>query len=284
MTSINSITTFKIGDHVVISDPISSFFNFAGIITKLNPANDDRMVIINVVNTGHITIRKAELTLVSPGLMEHKLKVSERTQEIREKFLGHHIPKDSVPELQSVPYSSKFRMENFAEKPPSHDKDGKTNWSIQQENQERAYRASGYIALPEVKVPDLVMPIPDPRELETHSATIILASGREVVIPDPSPEYWELVDTRKDFTYHSVRVYLYKNKYSSNGELVLHDGPGFRIGHDAGLCWLADMCRVVNLKEHLGPFETRFSCITELRKFKIKEKPVEELPILSVLW
>jgi hypothetical protein len=126
---------------------------------------------------------------------------------------------------------------------------------------------------------------------ETWSATIVLASGREVRIPDPNPEKWELVETKKDLPIVPVQIVL-EALFSSagvNGPDRLHQKSyTHAVVHEQGRCWIKDMKRIVEQGEHKGPFEHRFSYLVELRHFK--ERAVEEnsypnsLPTLSVLW
>jgi hypothetical protein len=118
---------------------------------------------------------------------------------------------------------------------------------------------------------------------ETWSATIVLASGREVRIPDPNPEKWELVETKKDLPIKKMLITSY------GGIIVPEDrGQSYPINHEGGLCWIKDMNRIVSQIERSGPFESRFLYLVELRHFK--ERAVEEnsypnsLPALSVLW
>jgi len=118
---------------------------------------------------------------------------------------------------------------------------------------------------------------------ETWSATIVLASGREVSIPDPNPEKWELVETKKDLPIKKILITPLSGINQPGNE-----GKVYPVVHEAGRCWIKDMARIVSQTERVSPFEERFSYLVELRHFK--EKAVVEnsytnaLPTLSVLW
>jgi hypothetical protein len=125
--------------------------------------------------------------------------------------------------------------------------------------------------------------ISKPALKETWSATIVLASGREVSIPDPNPEKWELVETKKDLPIKKILITPLSGINQPGNE-----GKVYPVVHEAGRCWIKDMARIVSQTERVSPFEERFSYLVELRHFK--EKAVVEnsytnaLPTLSVLW
>jgi hypothetical protein len=130
----------------------------------------------------------------------------------------------------------------------------------------RAELAAAYGALPKV----------------THAATIVLASGREVSIPNPDPRVWEqdVAATQHFGLVHEVVV--------SPGTFLVRATP-FAMVHDEALCWASDMARVVNTKDVRSPFETRFSHVTEVRVFHRRALEVLEsyecvLPALKTLW
>jgi hypothetical protein len=116
----------------------------------------------------------------------------------------------------------------------------------------------------------------------THSATIVLASGREVRIPDPDPKVWE-------------RDLSATQHFALTHEVILSAGMfhvrsvGFAMEHDEARCWASDMARIVNEKDVRSPFETRFSHVTEVRVFHRRDPKVLEsyecvLPSLKTLW
>lgn len=141
----------------------------------------------------------------------------------------------------------------------------------------------------------------------THSATITLANGRQVIIPDPDPKLWTLDKTIKFDKVAEVFANICmpytpagkcdEDVYSLSGEVILKkDAEGialcdpfdYHIQHEQGKCFLKDMARIINETIDEPPFTHRFSCVTEVRQWF--RKPVEEdryqsvLPALSVLW
>lgn len=125
---------------------------------------------------------------------------------------------------------------------------------------------------------------------ETWSATIVLASGREVSIPDPDPEKWELIETKKNLPIVPVQIVLDALCSSAGveGSDRLHlKSYSHAVVHEQGRCWIKDMKRIVEQIEPKGPFENRFSYLVELRHFKervIENSYPNPLPALSVLW
>jgi hypothetical protein len=118
----------------------------------------------------------------------------------------------------------------------------------------------------------------------THSATIVLASGREVAIPDPNPEVWEqdVAATQRFGLVHEVSVRPDHSAFHVRA-------TSFSMVHDEALCWASDMARIVNEKDVRSPFETRFSHVTEVRVFhRLPPKTLESyecvLPSLKTLW
>lgn len=103
----------------------------------------------------------------------------------------------------------------------------------------------------------------------TVSATFVLASGREVRMPDPPEKDWELDDTTP-FAFGVgvmisagfVHVAGYMMKDSDTGEMI------GKVTHEQGLCWIKDMERIVNERKKVSVFEDRFACIKELRYYK----------------
>jgi hypothetical protein len=119
----------------------------------------------------------------------------------------------------------------------------------------------------------------------TVSATIILASGREVRMPDPPAEKWTQ-DRSGTYDFgHCVAV----GTTLEEGTLAVEGTTLGKITHDEGLCWLRDMARIVNIREQKSPFEIRFSCIKEIRYFlekppKAEEKYTNADSVLATLW
>jgi hypothetical protein len=112
----------------------------------------------------------------------------------------------------------------------------------------------------------------------TVSATIVLASGREVRIPDPNPEEWECTEARKLGPASRVR-YREKDWQNPNPRLVISrcslagEQETKVVDHPEGLCWLKDMGRIVNETEKPDHFTTKYAYVTELRFFQ--ERVVE---------
>ena len=103
----------------------------------------------------------------------------------------------------------------------------------------------------------------------TVSATFVLASGREVRMPDPPEADWVLDDTTPfafgvgvTIAAGSVHVAGYMMKDSDTGEMI------GKVTHEQGLCWIKDMERIVNERKKVSVFEDRFACIKELRYYK----------------
>lgn len=122
----------------------------------------------------------------------------------------------------------------------------------------------------------------------TYAATIVLASGRVVDIPAPDPEKWKLsyILKAENNKYATLSIKAWK---ATDIALRGVDGYGeFQIEHDEGRCWLSDMARIINQKEEISPFETRFSYISEVREYVRKplETPAYEctMPALRCLW
>lgn len=114
----------------------------------------------------------------------------------------------------------------------------------------------------------------------TVSATIVLASGREVELPGPSGDEWEVTE-RREFG-PQLHATVTQNR--------LNVGPApFLVSHDEGLCWLKDMARFVNANERVDHFTERYAYVKELRTHRIKPvQPIEDdnpLPTLrAYLW
>jgi hypothetical protein len=142
--------------------------------------------------------------------------------------------------------------------------------------------AEAGVARPEDRRGDRIL-AQEPRE--TWSATIVLADGRTVRVPDPAPDRWELVEERKVEKPQRTRVAL--------ASIIMGDIPspeffGGDVKHDEGRCWLADMFKIVNATHEVSPFEERFAYATELRRWR--ERPAERArysgcdSILACLW
>lgn len=107
----------------------------------------------------------------------------------------------------------------------------------------------------------------------TVSATIVLASGREVRIPDPNPEKWECTEVRKLGSASRVRS-REKDWQNPNPRLVISrcslagEQETKVVDHPEGLCWLKDMGRIVNGVETPDHFTTKYAYVTELRVFR----------------
>lgn len=114
----------------------------------------------------------------------------------------------------------------------------------------------------------------------TISATIVLASGREVELPGPSGDEWEVTE-RREFG-PQLHATVTQNR--------LNVGPApFLVSHDEGLCWLKDMARFVNANERIDHFTERYAYVKELRTHRVKPvQPIEDdnpLPTLrAYLW
>lgn len=117
----------------------------------------------------------------------------------------------------------------------------------------------------------------------TYSATIVLASGRVVNIPNPNEKDWTLKNTEK--VTRIEPVLLDHEEWNEDvDEFVLNSF----VEHEEGKCWLKDMARIIEQKDVVSPFETKFSYVTEIRKYVRKpiEKPAYEctMPALRCLW
>jgi hypothetical protein len=129
-------------------------------------------------------------------------------------------------------------------------------------------------------------PRPADRLVFTCAATIVLASGREVRIPDPDPEHWELVETQKDCPVGPVTASV-----EEAGSFIFPSFGcgGSRVEHDEGRCWLKDMFRAVNETNKVDDFTTRYAYVTELRTYREKAPESKQeyqcsQPTLRTLW
>ncbi len=117
----------------------------------------------------------------------------------------------------------------------------------------------------------------------TYSATIVLASGRVVNVPNPNEKDWTLKSTEKVTRIEPVLL-DHEEGNEDVDEFVLNSF----VEHEEGLCWLKDMARIIEQKDVVSPFETKFSYVTEIRKYVRKpiEKPSYEctMPALRCLW
>jgi len=116
----------------------------------------------------------------------------------------------------------------------------------------------------------------------TVSATIILASGREVCMPDPPLAAWEIFDQKKGGTQ-------YRAKINDEGHTLHSGGASLGICHEEGRCWTKDMARIVNQTERVDHFTERYAYVTELRCFqerppKDKEAYTNADSVLATLW
>lgn len=111
----------------------------------------------------------------------------------------------------------------------------------------------------------------------TVSATIVLASGREVHMPDPDSENWELIETRPLGPASRVRARLRAPSEPETYLVIAHCFNGQEekpaVLHETGRCWLKDMTRIVNMTEKVDHFTTKYAYVTELRFFQ--ERVVE---------
>ncbi len=119
----------------------------------------------------------------------------------------------------------------------------------------------------------------------TYCATIVLASGRVVNIPAPDPKLWDLKATTK--IRKITQLWCDDEDYIET-EDNLSPLDRWDIHHEEGKCWLKDMARIVNEETKNGPFETKFSYVTEIRKYVRKETKPEVYecanPVLRYLW
>jgi len=120
----------------------------------------------------------------------------------------------------------------------------------------------------------------------THSATIVLASGRIVDIPNPDPALWGLTETQKDCPIGPVTTSV-----ENAGSFLFPSFGcgGSRVDHEEGRCWLKDMSRVVNETTKIDAFTTKYAYVTELRTYKSRAPKAPESyecanPVLKVLW
>ena len=124
-----------------------------------------------------------------------------------------------------------------------------------------------------------IFPIPQ----TTYSATIVLASGRVVDIPNPNEKDWTLKSTEK-VTRVEPLLLDHEEGNEDVDEFVLNSF----VEHEEGRCWLKDMSRIIEQKDVVSPFETKFSYVTEIRKYVRKpiETPIYEctMPALRCLW
>lgn len=108
----------------------------------------------------------------------------------------------------------------------------------------------------------------------TVSATIVLASGREVRMPDPNPEKWELFETRSLGPASRVRARLRAPSERVSYLVISHcaaegkDEEQPEVRHETGRCWLKDMTRIVNMTQKPDHFTTKYAYVTELRLYK----------------
>lgn len=121
----------------------------------------------------------------------------------------------------------------------------------------------------------------------TYAVDITLASGREISVPGPTGKEWELVEQEEIKGIHQATVR--KNSIDVNDRPAPIYSSVVDITHEEGKCFLSDMGRIINQTVQNGPFETRFSYVTRLRKYYRKPNSrIEEysstLPALKVLW
>lgn len=109
----------------------------------------------------------------------------------------------------------------------------------------------------------------------TVSATIVLASGREVRMPDPNPEKWELFETRSLGPASRVRARRGAPNTDKDSFLIISrcaaegkDEEQPEVRHETGRCWLKDMTRIVNMTQKPDHFTTKYAYVTELRLYK----------------
>lgn len=259
MPQFYSSLLLRVGDHVVVNCKHSSYYGAVGVVSNIN--EEKKRIRVELSSKEAIEMDRDNFSLVLTAEAAKEAERSNRSESIVESFLKWNSP-GVYPYDGCNPYRSKG-----------------VNWGIQKNRQEYAYQPSCYIVLPEILLSSIVP--------ETNSATIVLASGREVRMPDPGPG-WELVETQTDLNYLKVHASLIKDAPAGQGSGSLHLGEGvgkrLLVMHEPGLCWLGDMCNIINKIEKKGPFETKFSYVTELRKFVIKKKHDEVPHTLSVLW
>lgn len=107
----------------------------------------------------------------------------------------------------------------------------------------------------------------------TVSATIILANGLEVRIPDPAGKDWVCTKKVKIDGIHCFSVGTDALGYYFGGEHLSHI---VCIRHSEGKCWMKDMRRVIEECITKGPFDVRYAYVTELRFFE------EQFPVIEV--
>ena len=119
----------------------------------------------------------------------------------------------------------------------------------------------------------------------TYSATIVLANGAIVNIPDPDAKAWELKRiTKFDEVYPCFIDSDDRLRISCFDEVFFAE-----LADEHARCWAKDMARIVNEEIDNGPFEKHFSYVSEIREYVRKpvEKP-EEYPCcystLRTLW
>ena len=103
----------------------------------------------------------------------------------------------------------------------------------------------------------------------TVSATFVLASGREVRMPDPPEKDWEL-DNDAPASFDPRNQVGVENAPKGTANIVAGDDR-HHVQHEAGLCWLKDMGQIINTTVSTADFgrhESRFTSLKELRYYK----------------
>jgi hypothetical protein len=104
----------------------------------------------------------------------------------------------------------------------------------------------------------------------TYSATIVLANGETVNIPDPDAKAWELKRTTKfDEVYPCFIDSDDRLRISCFDEVFFAE-----LADEHSRCWAKDMARIVNEEIDKGPFEKHFSYVSEIREYI--RKPLQQ--------
>ena len=217
------------------------------------------------------------------------------TVSINGKEIGHVIGWDKGADDKTAIYELKSNMniDNFAapngfslNQPIFMDKQAENRLHVEdvhkvdikfmtQAEIDRELVYKHYLYMPEVKI--------EYKPQTTYSATIVLASGRVVNVPNPNEKAWTLKSTEKVTRIEPVLL-DHEEGNEDVDEFVL---TSF-VEHEEGLCWLKDMSRIIEQKDVVSPFETKFSYVTEIRKYVRKpiETPIYEctMPALRCLW
>jgi len=106
----------------------------------------------------------------------------------------------------------------------------------------------------------------------TVAATIILATGLEVRVPDPVGKDWVLTKTVKVEGIHGFSIGMDAFSYYFSGA---HFMDSVSLRHKEAICWMKDMRRIVEERSTKSPFDERYAYVTELRYFEERPPIVE---------